>query len=156
MAARFSFAVSEAVLEVVAVGLEDIERLVLDLPSRPAAGGKFDDRIGTNRQIGDEAVAIRRIALGIDDLDLEPVDLERILAVTQRHVMQPAVAMDEALLAAPDRLLHRRQVDPGNSIPVRYSRINGCDDGLQTKMKCPPASKTAWQSGWRENRSSPR
>ena len=30
------------------------------------------------------------------------------------------------------------------------------DDGLQTKMKFPPTSSTAWQSGWRENRSSPR
>jgi hypothetical protein len=32
-------AVAEIVLEVVATALEDIERLVLDLPSRPSAGG---------------------------------------------------------------------------------------------------------------------
>src|SRR3954463_11277974 len=42
------FAVSEAVLEVIAVGLEHVERLVLDLPPRPAAGGAFDDRVSVN------------------------------------------------------------------------------------------------------------
>src|SRR3954451_16936464 len=80
-------AVSEAVLEVVALGLEHVERLVLDLPSRPATGGQFDDGTGADRQIGDAAVAIRRLAPGVDDLDREPVDPERVLAVAQRHVM---------------------------------------------------------------------
>ena len=69
---------SEAVLKVVALVLQDVERLVLDLPSRPAAGGQFDDGVGADRQIGDEAVAICRLAPGIDDLDLEPVDRQRI------------------------------------------------------------------------------
>src|SRR3954471_1668321 len=32
-------AVSEAVLEVIALGLEDVERLILDLPPCPATGG---------------------------------------------------------------------------------------------------------------------
>ncbi len=40
---------SEAVLKVVALDFQDIERLVLDLPSGPAAGGQFDDRVGTDR-----------------------------------------------------------------------------------------------------------
>jgi len=31
------------VLKVIAAGLEGIERLVLDLPSRAATGGKFGD-----------------------------------------------------------------------------------------------------------------
>ena len=78
---KILLAVSEAVLKVIAVGLEDVERLVLDLPPRPAAGGEFDDCVGTDGQIGDEAVALGRLTLGVDDLDLEPVDLERILAV---------------------------------------------------------------------------
>ena len=67
-------AMSEAVLEVVSPGLEHVERLVLDLPSCSAAGGQFDNRIGTDGQVGDEAVAIGRLAPSVDDLDLEPVD----------------------------------------------------------------------------------
>jgi hypothetical protein len=39
------------VLEVVALVLQNIERLVLDLPPGPATGGKFDDGVGTDRQI---------------------------------------------------------------------------------------------------------
>jgi hypothetical protein len=64
---------SEAVLKIVALVLQYIERLVLDLLSGPAAGGQFDDSVGTDRQIDDEAVAVGDLALGIDDLDFEPV-----------------------------------------------------------------------------------
>jgi hypothetical protein len=48
--------VSEAVLKVVALVLQDIERLVLDLPPGPAARRQFDDISGADRQIGDKAV----------------------------------------------------------------------------------------------------
>jgi hypothetical protein len=37
------FAVPEIVLEVVSLGFQDIERLVLYFPSGPAAGGEFGD-----------------------------------------------------------------------------------------------------------------
>jgi hypothetical protein len=40
---------------------------------------------------GDEAVAIRGFACGIDDLDLKPIDRHIIAAVAQRHVLQPAL-----------------------------------------------------------------
>ena len=56
------FPVSEAVLKVVTLVLQNVERLILDLPPGPATGGKFDDGIGTDRQIGDEAVAIGGLA----------------------------------------------------------------------------------------------
>jgi hypothetical protein len=51
-------AVAEIVLEVVAVGLEDVEGLVLDLPAGAAAGGEFGDGFGADRQVGDEAVGV--------------------------------------------------------------------------------------------------
>jgi hypothetical protein len=73
----------------IAFGLEDVEGLVLDLPPRPTAGGELGDRVRADRQICYESVAIRRLAPGVDDLDVQPVDPERILAVSQRHVMQP-------------------------------------------------------------------
>ena len=39
------------------------------------------------------------------DLDLEPVDLQRILAVTQRHIVQPAqTPMSNLLLAVLNKL----------------------------------------------------
>ena len=43
-------AVPEVVLEVVSVGLEDVEGLVLDLPTGAAAGGEFGDGIGGDRR----------------------------------------------------------------------------------------------------------
>src|SRR5271157_5296482 len=120
--------VSEAVLKVVALVLQNVERLVLDLPPRPATGGKVDDRVGTDGQVGDEAVAVCRLAAGVDDLELEPVDRQRVLAVAQRHVMEPAVAMDETLLAAPDRLLDHRQVDAGEIVLDQRMRRRLADE----------------------------
>src|SRR5271165_3000505 len=48
--------VSETVFKVVTLVLQEVERLILDLPPRPTTGGEFDDSVGTNRQIGDEGV----------------------------------------------------------------------------------------------------
>jgi hypothetical protein len=56
-------------------------------------------------------VAIGRLALGIDDLDLEPVDRHSIVPAAQWHRRQPAVTMDETLPAALDELFKRRQLD---------------------------------------------
>ena len=70
--------VSEAVLKVVAVVLQHVERFVLDLPPGSATGGKFDGSIGSDGQVRDEAVAVGDRAVEVDDLDLEPVDRQRI------------------------------------------------------------------------------
>jgi hypothetical protein len=50
-------AVTEAVLGIGAVVLQDVGSLVLDFPSRSAAGGQVGDRVAVDRQVGDEAVA---------------------------------------------------------------------------------------------------
>jgi len=120
--------VSEVVLKVVTLVLQDIERLVLDFPPGPATGGKFDDGVGTDGQIGDKVVAIRRLALGIDDLDLEPVDRQRIPAVAQRHAPQPAIAMNEALLATLNRLLEHRQGGADQVFLDRLVRLRLADE----------------------------
>jgi hypothetical protein len=39
--------------------------------------------------VGDEAVAIGGLATGVDDLDLERVDDQRIAPVAQRDIMEP-------------------------------------------------------------------
>jgi len=48
-------AVTEAVIKIIAVMLQHVERLVLDLPPGAAAGGQLGDRVADNRQIGDKA-----------------------------------------------------------------------------------------------------
>src|SRR5712691_3267365 len=105
--------VTEAVFDVVSLGLENVEGFVLDLPARTTAGGKFGNIVGADRKVGDEAVAISDFALGVDDLDLEPVDEDGIIAAAERDVADPAVAEDGLFLAALDHLLVGRKVDPG-------------------------------------------
>src|SRR5919202_2982094 len=50
-------AVPEVVLEVVAVGLEDVEAFVLDLPPRPGAGHDLGDGVAGDGQRGHESTA---------------------------------------------------------------------------------------------------
>src|SRR5580693_2424662 len=72
-------AMSKVVLKIVSVGLQHVEGLVLDLPSCPSAGGQFSDGVGGDRKIGDEAVVVGSLALGVEDLDGEPVDQDGIV-----------------------------------------------------------------------------
>src|SRR4051812_13481241 len=58
-------AVAEVVLEVVAVGLEDVEAFVLDLPSGPSAGHDLGDGVAGDGQRGHESAAVRDLALGV-------------------------------------------------------------------------------------------
>ncbi len=66
-------ALAKVVFEIVSVGLEHVESLVLDLPPSAAAGGQFGDAVGGDGEIGDEAVVIGSLYLGVEDLDGEPV-----------------------------------------------------------------------------------
>ena len=125
-------AVSEVVFEIVAAVLEDVEGLVLDLPAGAAAGGEFDDVVGADGQIGDPAVAVGGLAPGVDNPDLDRVERGGVFSRLTFSSMR------------------------GRSMPVRYSSMSGWEEGLHTKMKLASCSRTASQSGWRENRSSPR
>ncbi|MGA2291602.1 DUF2927 domain-containing protein, partial [Bradyrhizobium sp.] len=107
-------AVAEVVLDIIPLGLENVEGFVLDLPSGTTAGGELGDVVGADREVGDEAVVVGDFASGVDDLDLEPVDDEGILAVAQGNIGEPAVAIDGVLLAALDLLFVGRKVDPGD------------------------------------------
>ena len=73
-----SLSVSKIVFEVVSVGLQDVESLVLDLPAGAAAGGDFGDVVPVDREIGDEAVVIGPLSGGIADLDFKPVDQQSV------------------------------------------------------------------------------
>ena len=74
-------AVSENVLQMITPGLQGVESLVLDLPAGAPAGGHLGDGLFGHGQIADEAVAVGDLAGLVDDLDLEPVDVQGILAV---------------------------------------------------------------------------
>ena len=106
-------AVAEVVLEVIAVVLEHVEGLVLDLPARSAGRGELGDIGLVDPQVCDEAVPVGHLAGRVDNLDLEPVDQERILAVADRDAAQPAVAVGLDVAALLDALLVLRRLDPG-------------------------------------------
>jgi hypothetical protein len=97
-------AVPEVVFEIVTVGLEHVEGLVFDLPPSAAAGGQFGDGVGGDREIGDEAVVVSTLALGVEDLDGEPVDQDGIVRGAQRHGVEPTVNRSRALAAFADGL----------------------------------------------------
>src|SRR5258708_5877911 len=84
-------AVTEIVFEVVDAALENVEGLVLDLPSGAAAGGEFGHGLGGDRQVGHEAVEVSSRSLGIADLDGEAIDVEGIVGIAQWHAGEPAV-----------------------------------------------------------------
>src|SRR3954464_2543233 len=110
---KIVFAGAEIVLEIVSVVLQDVEAFVLDLPACPATGGQVDHCVGTDVEIGDEAVAVGDLTGGVDDLDHQPVDGQGIGIAAQRNVAQPAVAVLEPLPSALDCAGQRRQIDTG-------------------------------------------
>jgi hypothetical protein len=144
-------AVTEIVLKVVALGLERVKALVLDLPSGTAAGGEFDDSAAIHRQVGDEAVAVSDLALRVGDLDREPVDVHSVLAVAQGQVAQPSVGIAKARFPTLERLDVLARFDAG-----KISVSVGWEAGLQTNRKFALAWCTASQIGWQEYKSSPR
>ena len=101
---QMQFAVTEIVLEVVAPGFQDVERLVLDLPPGATAAGEFGDVVPTDLQVGDEAVAISHFSTVIADPDAQPVDRHRLLIAAQRHAGEPSIAAGDPFLAVPDAI----------------------------------------------------
>jgi hypothetical protein len=140
--------VPEVVFEVVPIGFEHVEGLVLDLPTRPAAGSKLGDGIGRDRKIGDETIVIGSLSLGVKDLDGEPVDQDGVLGGTQRHRVEPAVDGGGSLAAFADSL----------AMLVQFGAPQVLGDGLMRRWlagenEVAPGSP---DGGWQANRSSPR
>jgi len=85
------FTMPEIMFEIVSAGLENVEGLVLDFPSGPAAGGQVGNGFSGHRQVGYEGIVIGPAPLGIQNFDGEPVDDQGVFGVPQRNVIQPAV-----------------------------------------------------------------
>jgi hypothetical protein len=58
-------AMPEIMFEVITFRFQDVEALVLDLPSGAAGGNKLGDGVGIDGQIGDERIAIGNFARGV-------------------------------------------------------------------------------------------
>jgi hypothetical protein len=73
------FAMAEIVLQVVALGFQDVKRLVLDLLPGPATGGEFGDIRPADIQVRDEAVPVCDILAVVADFNHQRVDGHRLL-----------------------------------------------------------------------------
>ena len=80
----------EVVIQVEAV-FQYPEGIVLDLPPRPRASCQVLDGIAADFEIGGERAVVSPPAGRRGDGDLEPVDLQGVLAVPGRHAAHPPV-----------------------------------------------------------------
>ena len=87
------FAVPEVVLQMIAMVLQHVEALVFDLPTGAGAGHDLGHILRVDCQAGHEGAAIGHLAGQIHDFDTEPVRVERVFAIAQRHVLDPMVAV---------------------------------------------------------------
>src|SRR5580704_16129592 len=67
-------AVPEIMFELIAVVFQNVEALVLDYPSRPAAGDDFGDVVLGNGKASHPGHGIFDLSLGVDNLEADPVD----------------------------------------------------------------------------------
>lgn len=92
-------AMPEVVLEVIALGLEGVVVLVLDLPSGTACRCEIGDAVaGDGMGSGPGIVEQHFAILGRGD-EFAPVDHQDIVAVAQGHLIDIAVSVGEMLLA---------------------------------------------------------
>ena len=70
---------------------QNVEALVLDFPSRPAAGDDLGDIVFGDGKAGHPSHGIFDLSLGVQDLETDPVHQYRILAVSDRNGLDPAV-----------------------------------------------------------------
>ena len=99
-------AVAEIVLQVVALVLQGVERLILDLPTRPRGAHQLDDVVGGGHQVGDPGIAIFHLAV-LDDPELDEVDERRVGLAVQRQTGDPLVLV---AFAAVDGMMAVQQV----------------------------------------------
>lgn len=111
---------AKVVLKIVAVVLEHVEGLVLNLPPCPSTGSQFGDGIGRDIKVGDEAVVIGPLARGVAGLDGKPVDQDGIGGGPQRHAGEPAVDGGCALAA----------LASGLAIFLQFGAVQVLGDGL--------------------------
>ena len=134
-------AVSEVVLQVIAPILEHVIALVLDLPAGASSRHQARYVVGADRPVGDEGVAVADFALRVGDGHFAPVDLERVLALGERHVVGPAIKVVfpavgfafGAQLQGLQRAAGLQSFDPGTQM--------GVGSGLAGEQKMEPVQE---------------
>src|SRR5208283_4775045 len=123
-------AVAEIVLEFVAVIFQNVEALVLDLPARATAGDDLGDIVFRDGKAGHPRHRVFDLALGVEDLEADPVDQYRILAVAQLNRLDPAIAERLFRIAAADFLLVSAEFGSVDEVVERLvrSRLAGEDE----------------------------
>ena len=116
-------AVPVVVLEVVALGLQGVVVLVLDLPA--AAPGLDDLRhvAVAQRQVGRKGVAVQHLALRRGGGEFAPVDFHRVVRVAQRDRRGIAVGVGLVALAGPAGAHHG--VDGADALQVLQPLVGG-------------------------------
>jgi len=72
-------------------------KLSFSIFQRPGAGHDLGDGVGRYGQRGHEGAAVGGFAAGVGDGDADPVDQHGVAAVAQRRVLEPAIAVGQAL-----------------------------------------------------------
>ncbi len=94
-------AVPEIVRQVIALGLEGVVVLVLDLPAGAAGAHDLGNVAGVDRAVARKGVVIHDLAVRCGGGQLAPVHLEGIGAVAQRHFVHEAVGIGVGPFALP-------------------------------------------------------
>ena len=105
------FAVTEIVFEFVAVILQHIESLVLNLPTSPGTSDDFSHVPFVQWQTGHPGRSICDPAFVIDNPALDPVDEDGIFTAAQWNALDPTVEVRVGLFTLADfsRVRHRRK-----------------------------------------------
>ena len=91
------FAMAEVVLQTIAVVFQNVEPFILDLPAGPGCGTDGSGVVLGEVEAGDKGALIGGLALGIGDGEGDKIDHHRVLAIAQRHGVEPAVADGQGL-----------------------------------------------------------
>ncbi len=118
-------AVAEVVLDVVALVLEQVERLILTLPAGPPAGDDLGDVVAVGSDRGDEAEgAAPAFGADIADAQFHIPDLQRVFVRGQRQlVVGPAEAVFPVRLFRSRGFLDHGPVRPVDAIEVAEQRL---------------------------------
>ena len=109
----------------IAMVLEHVEGLVLDLPAGAATGGEFLDVVAVHFQIGDEGVAVGDGAVRACDRDCQPVDAQGVAAVADGQTGHPSAVVHAPPRASSRLGTVRGQVDAVDTL-MPMSRMAYC------------------------------
>ena len=113
------------VLEVVAIVFQRVEILVFYFPGRSPAGGQFRHVALVHGQIRHQAVVESELARRIDNLDLEPVDDQRVIMpeACLRHDAIAAAALAALILSELPRFAIGLPPKPDRRDTLRTARF---------------------------------